>query len=62
MKQSNFQSMIFAIIFMTMIGHTHILFENTFNDIQANGKGDINTLNITTLKKSVYFDMYSFIS
>ena len=42
-KKSNFQTEIFAIIFVTINGHTSKLFKNTFNDVQAEGKGEMNT-------------------
>ena len=42
MKKSNFQTVIFAIIFVTMNGHTSKLFKNKFYDVQTEGKGEIN--------------------
>ena len=56
MKKSNFKTVIFLIIFMTVNGHTYKLFKNIFNDVQTD-KGEINTPDITTTK--VYFDTIS---
>ena len=33
---------IFAIIFVTMNGHTHTLYKNILNDVQIKDKGEIN--------------------
>ena len=41
-KKSNIQSVTFAISFVTMNGHTYILFKNILNDVQTKGKGEIN--------------------
>ena len=41
MKKSNFQSVIFAIIFVIMNGHTYILFKNILNDVQTESKGEM---------------------
>ena len=42
MKKSNFQTVGFTIIFMTMNGHTYKFLKNIFNDVQTEGKGEIN--------------------
>ena len=42
-KKSNFQTEIFGILFVTINGHTYILFKNILNDVQTKGKGEINT-------------------
>ena len=42
-KKSNFQTVNFAIIFMTMNGHAYKLFKNILSDVQTEGKGEINT-------------------
>ena len=42
LKKSNLQTVIFAIIFVTMHGHTSKLFKNIFYDVQTKGKGEIN--------------------
>ena len=36
-----FQTVIFAIIIVTMDGQTYKLFKNIFNDVQTEGKGEI---------------------
>ena len=43
MKKTNFQTVIFALIYVTMNEHTYKLFKNIFNDVQTEGKGEINT-------------------
>ena len=43
MKKSNFQSVIFAIMFVTVNGNKYILFKTIFNHVQTKGKGEINT-------------------
>ena len=43
MKKSNFQTVIFAIIFVTMNGHASKLFKNIFYYVQMKSKGEINT-------------------
>ena len=45
MKKSNFQTVIFAVIFLTLNGDTYKLFKNIFNDFLNEGKGEINMLN-----------------
>ena len=42
-KKSNFQTVIFAIIFVTMNGQTSKLLKKIFYDVQTEGKGEINT-------------------
>ena len=42
MKKSNFHTVIFAIIVVTMNGHAYKLFNNIFNDFLTDGKGEIN--------------------
>ena len=44
MKQSNFQTVIYAIIFVTMNENLHKLFKNVFNDFLTEDKGEINTV------------------
>ena len=41
-KKSNFQTVIFAIILVTLNGHTSKLFINILNDVPTEGKGEIN--------------------
>ena len=36
------KTVIFAMIFVTMNGHTYILFKNILYDVQTKGKGEIN--------------------
>ena len=55
MKKSNFQTRIFATVFMPMNGHTYKLFKNIFNDFLTESKGEINTV-LTKLLKKLYFD------
>ena len=43
MKKSNFQTVIFAKVFVTVNGHTSKLFKIIFYDGQTDGKGEINT-------------------
>ena len=43
MKKSNFQSVIFAIISVTIKVHTYILYKNILNDVQTKGKGEMIT-------------------
>ena len=43
MKKSNFQTVIFAIVFVTVNGHTSKLFKIIFYDGQTDDKGEINT-------------------
>ena len=43
MKKSNFQTVIFAIVFVTVNGHTSKLFKIIFYDGQTGDKGEINT-------------------
>ena len=57
-EKSNFQSVIFAIISVTINGHTYILFKNIPKDVQAKGKGEINTA-LHNYSKIVYFDAIS---
>ena len=38
MKKTNFQTVIFAIIYVTMYENTYKLFINIFNDVQTEGK------------------------
>ena len=48
MKKSNFQTVIFAIMFVTMNGHTSKLFKNVFYDVQIEDtKVEINTAQYT---------------
>ena len=42
MKKPNFQTVNFAIFFVTMTGHTYKLLENLFSTVQTYGKGEIN--------------------
>ena len=48
MKKSNFQTVIFAIFFLAMNGHTFKLFKNIFSDVHTEGKEEIIRLNIST--------------
>ena len=57
MEKSNFQAVIFGIIFVTINVHTSKLFKSILNDVQTKGKGEIIWLNISTLK--MYFDTIS---
>ena len=51
MKKSFFQTVIFAILFVTMSGYTSELFTNIFYDVQTEGKEEIKKWqNISTLK------------
>ena len=51
MKKSNFHTVIFAIIFVTMNGHTSKLFKNIFYDVQTEDtKVEINTAQYTYSK------------
>ena len=50
-KKSDFQTVIFAIIFVTMNGHTYKLFKTSnFNAFLTDGKGEKIWFNITTPK------------
>ena len=40
--KSNFQTVIFALMFVTLNGHIYKLIKNTFNDVQSKDKGEIN--------------------
>ena len=42
MIKTNFKTVIFAIIFATMNRHTYKLFKVIFNNVQIDGKGEIN--------------------
>ena len=42
MNKSNFQTVIFAIIFATINGHRSKLFKSIFYGVQTEGKGEIN--------------------
>ena len=44
-EKSNFKTVSFAIIFVTMIGHTRAykLFKKIFSDVQIEEKGEINS-------------------
>ena len=42
-QKSNFQTVIFAIMFVTMNGHIAKSCKNIFYDVQIKGKGVINT-------------------
>ena len=46
-EKSNFQSMIFAIMFVSTNGHTYKLFKSILNDFLAKGKGEINLYGLT---------------
>ena len=41
-KKANVQTVIFATTFVTINGHTYLLYKNILNDVQTKGKGQIN--------------------
>ena len=43
LKSQIFLTVSFAIIFVTMNGHTYKLFKNRLSDVQTEGKSEINT-------------------
>ena len=55
MKKSNFQTVIYALIFATTNAHTYKLFKNIFNDVQT--KERYIRHNLSTLK--LHFDTIS---
>ena len=52
-EKSNFQTVIFAIFLVTMNEHTSKLFKNIFNNVQTEGKGEINTAIYNYSKKCI---------
>ena len=42
-KKSNVQTVRFALIYMTIDGHTYKLFQNIVSDVRTKGKWEINT-------------------
>ena len=60
MKKSNFQTEVFSIIFMIMNEHTYTLFKNILNDVQPEGKGEINTAKQNILRKTIEGYLNSF--
>ena len=58
-RTSNFQTVIFAIMFVTMNGHTSKLFKNIFYDVQTEEKVGVIRLNIPT-SKLLFDTIYDF--
>ena len=52
-EKVKFSNCDFAILFMTMNGHTSKLFKNIYYDVKTVGKGEINT---AELLKNFHFD------